>query len=245
MLRFVATVLLFSAVTCQDDLVLRLTNQLNDLRAQLDAIKEQCSDLDPLGGMVEEDGYFLAFKVFAGNGKEAFISYSSLWVNNDTPFERYVTPSSCRLTGACGSNFRGNFLFYWDELLVDTVKVNIHKNGEVVHYSVFNGTGSTYLNWFNRTKLLESSWLDLKTSSTNVFSIYGDPKLKRQFYISSNSTDCGSDAGWLVIKNSKEKCSWGKLPKTAKYPVIFFANPNHAVKFSSGTSGRQTPSACG
>lgn len=69
---------------------------------------------------------------------------------------------------------------------------------------------------------------------TFLLSFPRNSKLRRQFYISSNSADCGSDAGWLVIKNSKEKCSWGKLPKTAKFPVIFYANPNHAVKFSSG-----------
>jgi hypothetical protein len=54
------------------------------------------------------------------------------------------------------------------------VKLELIKGGDVVKVFVFDGTGSTNMNWFDKQRLVKSSYSDLsKSSTTNFFSIIG------------------------------------------------------------------------
>ena len=57
------------------------------------------------------------------------------------------------------------------------MKIELIKGGDVVKVFVFAGTGSTNMNWFDKQRLLKSSYSDLsKSSKTNFFSIIGYAK---------------------------------------------------------------------
>ena len=54
------------------------------------------------------------------------------------------------------------------------MKIELIKGGDVVKVFVFDGTGSTNMNWFDKQRLVKSSYNDLsKSSKTNFFSIIG------------------------------------------------------------------------
>lgn len=54
------------------------------------------------------------------------------------------------------------------------MKVELYKDDARVAYVMFNGTNSNMWNWFDQSRLTESSWDDLDTmSTTDAFSIYG------------------------------------------------------------------------
>ena len=62
---------------------------------------------------------------------------------------------------------------------------------------VFDGHLSSKTDWFSQERLAFSPYADLKTSSTNFFSIEGD--VTRYWFINKNYGGCSADAGWLVF----------------------------------------------
>ena len=54
------------------------------------------------------------------------------------------------------------------------MKLALYEEGEEVVSMIFDGSGSDKINWFSHSRLISSPWADLKTSTTNFFSIGGD-----------------------------------------------------------------------
>ncbi|GFR59241.1 hypothetical protein ElyMa_001789300 [Elysia marginata] len=96
---------------------------------------------------------------------------------------------------------------------VDKVLLVLYVNGQKVKHIMFNGVGSTNINWFAGGKLIESSWSDLKTTRHNIFSIQGDgrARLLRRFYINHRYGGCNNDKGWFVAADAVPgACHWEK-----------------------------------
>ena len=54
------------------------------------------------------------------------------------------------------------------------VLFSVYKNGSEVNRIIFNGTGSTNLDWFAPSRVLSSTWTDLTAGqSYRYFSVYG------------------------------------------------------------------------
>lgn len=54
------------------------------------------------------------------------------------------------------------------------IRVVLGGQGKTLAYLEFDGSGSSFINWFSKSRLLHSSWYDLKPNSrTNFFSIAG------------------------------------------------------------------------
>ncbi|PVD35969.1 hypothetical protein C0Q70_02938 [Pomacea canaliculata] len=60
-----------------------------------------------------------------------------------------------------------------------------------------------------------------------------DPRGNRRMFISNNSSDCATATGWLMLKESYDKCDWGN-PRDNKFPFIIFSPTSTMVQFKSG-----------
>jgi len=73
---------------------------------------------------------------------------------------------------------------------------------------MFDATGSDKFSWFSRDKLTYTlPWADIKGSS-NFFSIKGDTRNSRRFFINKAYGGCPGDVGWMVIGGPN--CDWEK-----------------------------------
>lgn len=89
--------------------------------------------------------------------------------------------------------------------------MSVYENGSAVKELFFRGTGSDRYNWFSATRLITSSWVDIKTQPKNFFSLHGhceeDSHKCRSFLINRESRDCTGDNGWLMLTGTAW-CDW-------------------------------------
>ncbi|CAL1546478.1 unnamed protein product, partial [Lymnaea stagnalis] len=115
-----------------------------------------------------------------------------------------------------------------------------YKHNTKVKHVLFDGSGSTYLNWFDRNRVKDSPWIDLKTKSANIFSIAGEASpsynLIRKFIIHHSYSGCPNDVGWFVaIDNQNVYCPW---EKNNAFPMFLYAEGNEAVKWTGGKTNQ-------
>ncbi|GFS16502.1 hypothetical protein ElyMa_006798400 [Elysia marginata] len=126
----------------------------------------------------------------------------------------------------CTNHYRNTAAFYsWAN--VDKVLLVLYVNGQRVKHIMFNGEGSTNLNWFTGNRVIESSWRDLKTLRHNIFSVEGDgrPRLLRRFYANHQYGGCDNDKGWFVAADAVPGgCLWEKKEKA---PAFFYSKGDH------------------
>ncbi|XP_052764624.1 uncharacterized protein LOC128206297 [Mya arenaria] len=63
----------------------------------------------------------------------------------------------------------------WMDFIADTVSITLLKDGNVVQFITFNGTGSTSTNWFSAATLIATSWSTLDVDSSFYFGPGGTP----------------------------------------------------------------------
>lgn len=102
------------------------------------------------------------------------------------------------------------FLFFFS-LSSYQARVALYTGGQLVKELNFNAQRTNNLNWFSASKLIDSSWRDVKSESKNVFSISGLSRDNRNFFINKNYGGCSKDAGW-----------WVSLPTTANGRHVSF-----------------------
>lgn len=103
----------------------------------------------------------------------------------------------------------------------------------------FYGTGSTKVNWFSKSRLVNSSWYDLnQESETDIFSIWGNGGSVNtiRWFISGHvdlDDDCKTKV-WLA-------CTWHYHPcgNTSAYdaPRILYAKNNNISLFTADEMG--------
>ena len=97
------------------------------------------------------------------------------------------------------------FLFFFS-LSSHQARVALYTGGQLVKELNFNAQRTNNLNWFSASKLIDSSWRDVKSESKNVFSISGLSRDNRNFFINKNYGGCSKDAGWMGITSNY--CKW-------------------------------------
>ncbi|GFR75664.1 hypothetical protein ElyMa_000461100 [Elysia marginata] len=109
---------------------------------------------------------------------------------------------------------------------IDEVLFAIYKDDQMVQNVVFNGKGSTYINWFTAGRVIQSSWADLTSETHNYFSVKGyestDPAHTRRFHINrSYVRGCDQFEGWFSVKDSVENgCA---AENTIAMPMFHYA----------------------
>ncbi|XP_077994469.1 uncharacterized protein LOC144448190 [Glandiceps talaboti] len=137
-------------------------------------------------------------------------------------------------------NYRSSRVHQWENLSITHVKLSAYKQGREVVTVIFDGTGSTMTNWFNLDRVLESTWPnDLKSTSPNVFSIYGQAgsNFERRFFMSHSDNGCYGDSGWFVVleKGSPTQCSWED--PSGQVPVFLYSQTLSSSDWDTGIVG--------
>ncbi|KAI8487070.1 hypothetical protein Bbelb_351400 [Branchiostoma belcheri] len=133
------------------------------------------------------------------------------------------------------AHYKSPLVEEWETLGVQLVKVSLHsyQQGTEVRNLIFDGRNSDKFNWFSQARLISSPWTDLKTETTNYFSIPGDtnPDYPRSFFINHNYGGCPDDNGWLVVVEGGV-CEWETLDQPA--PRILFSKKSTHVHWTPG-----------
>jgi hypothetical protein len=122
---------------------------------------------------------------------------------------------------------RNTIVTNWANIGVKYIKYAYYENIQEVAYVIFNGAGSDINSWFDKRRVIASSYTDLTaTSSFNRFSIAGDYRPgsgERRFLINSHYGGCAKD---LVISEEEPPnnlCNWDNHPK---YPQFLYSKIN-------------------
>lgn len=135
------------------------------------------------------------------------------------------------------SHFRDPGIDNWSNHGIKYVKLALYEERRESAYVIFNAEGTNKGNWFSSSKVVDSSWSDLTSSSTyNYFSIAGHASLQRRFMINKQYGGCPNDQGHMFVKDTKsEACSWDSQPT---YPQFIYSKINTVDFFDKVLYGR-------
>ncbi|XP_041376891.1 uncharacterized protein LOC121389362 [Gigantopelta aegis] len=156
---------------------------------------------------------------------------ASLW-NSPTTLNEHV-PLAQYLTNQYPGHYKPDLSNHWNECNFKQIKVAIFNKGVEKANIIFNAVGATKNNWFSPSRIISSTWNDIKMAPPGVFSIQGDPLSGREFYANSHSNGC-SVLGWIMI-SSKQGCSWETT--NGQGPSFFYAPGSNMVDFQQTQPG--------
>lgn len=138
------------------------------------------------------------------------------------------------------SNYRDPNVTQWKPMNVRFVKLALYKMNEEVAYMVFDARGSDYINWFNSSRVITSSWSDLSAEhSFHIFSVEGyhpdNDGYFRSFHITSEYGGCDGDKGQLAVIEHDGSCDWDHHPT---YPQFIYSDMNGADWWNKLMFGR-------
>ncbi|CAG2199098.1 unnamed protein product [Mytilus edulis] len=163
-------------------------------------------------------------------------SVLTTWKNPSTGMDYDIENIKNPCTNMNNQHIRSTMIDKWDVLPIDQVKVELFKNGELAVEIYFDGHGSTKSDWFSKDRLRSNSFNDLtQSSTTNFFSMDGDPYYGRHLFISKSYGICNTDFGWFVVIDISDAaihyCYFDKLPGKA-YPYILYGADQHVTRFN-------------
>ncbi|XP_061184824.1 uncharacterized protein LOC133192833 [Saccostrea echinata] len=202
------------------------------------------------GATLHEGDWELVFHAVSGSGENVTEAWRTKYkkecdlFKNNCPcsIKDGCLPSSFKMEtlGSCPrKHLRSVKIDYWNCLDVKKVKLALNSQGKTLAFLEFDGKGSNLMNWFQNSRILNSSWTDMnKHGSYNVFSIDKENRYGRHFFVNKvyPRTGCAADEGWLVVMDFKRS---GPCPCEAQksYPQFLYS-PNGTVtrwqKFDTG-----------
>ncbi|CAL1535287.1 unnamed protein product [Lymnaea stagnalis] len=208
---------------------LNYVNGEGDLDVEVILVNADSPPDDPM------KGWTLAFRGTANTNKSVYYAYTTKQASDLS-----VEPGCKQVTSAlpCTNHYRN------DQVLDNWANINevafiVYKNNIEVRRVVFDGKGTTNLNWFSRDRIKTSSWTDLKTESANYFSIDGylnnfeKTYCNRRFFINHVFDSCPGDSGWFVAIDDKTLvcCPWEAYPA---FPVFKYSRGDRYTNWSNG-----------
>ncbi|XP_053386546.1 uncharacterized protein LOC123539080 isoform X2 [Mercenaria mercenaria] len=169
---------------------------------------------------LEKEGWQMIFRATSGNKQSVYDAWTKgVGTNQDKP----NTMERSR-----GLHYRDPIVSGWANLGIQYVKLALYnQDGEVAHV-IFNGRGSDVNNWFDKKKIMSSSYSDLTSiDAFNIFSIVGDYRqgsLERRFLINRSYAGCDKDIGHIAVIDTKtipaKGCTWDQHPV---YPQFLYS----------------------
>ncbi|KAL8579575.1 hypothetical protein ACOMHN_025528 [Nucella lapillus] len=179
-----------------------------------------------------DNSWILAFRATAGIGQPVNDAWTHVGHHDDDPMTRDTLPCGCTTVNGslpCDRHYRSRLLDAWPSGSIDQVRLVLYENGVEKEHVTFSGTGSDYLSWFSQSRIMESSWTDLKTATgLNFFSIAGYSECGSErselFFISQNYGGCDADAGWMTVTDDQAGCQWDTVTSP---PAFIYSPSNH------------------
>jgi len=154
----------------------------------------------------------------------------NLWNSQNTMNPN--VPEAMYLTNTYQGHYKPDLSNYWSSLCIDKVKVGIFNNGVEKANIIFDATGSNKNNWFDPSKIISSTWTDIKYAPKNLFSLLGDPSVGHQFTASSSGSGCNTQ-GWIMV-STQNNCPWEQ--GSAK-PAFYYAPGQNMANWNTVTPG--------
>lgn len=145
-------------------------------------------------------GWTMVFKAVSGVDKKVYPTY----VSPRTSSEKNM--AALDVTNKHKDHYKNRIVLKWSDFGASEARVALYTGGQLVKELNFNAQRTNNLNWFSASKLIDSSWRDVKSESKNVFSISGLSRDNRNFFINKNYGGCSKDAGWMGITSNY--CKW-------------------------------------
>nr|KAG5710875.1 hypothetical protein BaRGS_027026 [Batillaria attramentaria] len=208
-----------------------VTDALTNLTGRVSHLEDTVNNPDPLEGLVFlEDNCVLAFRATAGIGQEVWAKYSANGTNDDGPLARSTLECGCLTVDGslpCNTHYRSRLLDDWPGEHIDTVRVTVYENGVAQRFVEFDGSDSTYLNWFTMDRIVDSDWTDVAAGPFIFMSIYGFEQASvatRRFLLQRNGGGCASgDRGWLLVPEVTDVCV-EFVPPAGPFPLILYSS---------------------
>ncbi|XP_045165942.2 uncharacterized protein LOC123529611 [Mercenaria mercenaria] len=170
---------------------------------------------------LKRGGWQMVFRATSGNGDSVYDAWTKgTKTNADKPVA---------MTRSYGLHYRSSFVSNWSNISVEFVKFAFYDEDREVAHVILNGKNSDINNWFDKTRVLSSSWPDLTSKHTyNYFSIAGHYMPKRhdrRFFINRSYAGCPKDLSHMVVINSVTPavCQWDSH---ATYPQFLYSKIN-------------------
>ncbi|XP_067652673.1 mucin-2-like [Haliotis asinina] len=165
-----------------------------------------------LFGAGSSQGWIILMKGVAGVPGDLY----QLWSGSGT--SNQYNPKAMDLTNNFKGHYKPNIANQWDQCKFDQVKLSIYKNGIEKANIIFNAQGATKDNWMDPSRIISSTYSDIKNADHGVFSLKGDANSGREFYASSESNGCDA-YGWMMV-STKGDCFYEKL---AAKPAFYYS----------------------
>ncbi|XP_069141059.1 uncharacterized protein [Argopecten irradians] len=187
--------------------------------------------------MTSESGdWVLVFKGVTGGSTSIY----DLFLGN-TSYNAYVKEAQV-LDNSFPDHYKSDIINYWDDMDITKVKVGVYVGHEERTFFEFDARGCNISNWFDRSKLINSSYTDLLLTSTpvNYFSMEGhkgqtgEDHHVRRFFVNSHYDGCPNDRGWFFVYDvgSRGICLWEK-DHLSEVPAVLFVSGSTSAMFMS------------
>ncbi|XP_070568464.1 uncharacterized protein [Ptychodera flava] len=172
----------------------------------------------------------VVFKAMSGIGGNLYAIYTSNKpMNQDRPEAR-------ELNDKFKGHYKSYLMDHWEALGVSEVKIAMFREGVEKVSMVFNGIGSTKMDWFTKERLKSSPWQDLMDSfpqqGINYFSISGHADINRRFFVNNHYDGCPNDFGWMVVvDDGNNVCPWSTV---SEKPFFMYSPHSNKVNWDEG-----------
>lgn len=182
-----------------------------------------------------DDEWAMVFRATSGISQPVYDAWVNKGHHDDDPMVRATLPCGCTTVNGslpCDRHYRSRLLDSWPSSSIDEIKLALYENGVEVEHVTFTGTGSDYMNWFSQSRIVESSWTDLKTAqNVNIFSIAGHDAELRRFFINHVYLGCPGDVGWMVVKDkADDTCAWATVQRS---PAFLYSPSSHDLNWEA------------
>ncbi|XP_033763937.1 uncharacterized protein LOC117345096 [Pecten maximus] len=162
----------------------------------------------------------------------------SLWNGVDTENDNDITATT--LTKSPNLAYKSSLLENWADAFtfIDMVKYAFFTGGVEKSFIAFDGRGTTKTSWFTSSKILFSSYSDIKTASMDHCSITSDSR--RKFLVTHDvTTSCASYQMWMATLDvgGSVYCSFDNsgLLGASRPNFLYSSSDQYAYPQSGGT----------
>jgi len=182
----------------------------------------------------------LAFRGTSGIGREVKADFLK------SSYHTTTVEAGCKQLDArqpCHHHYRNDDVMdNWGRGFSQVTLVLYGDRGQRLAHVVFDARNSDPVTWFSQGRILTSSWTDLTTLTTNIFSIPGyagwpGSPYARSFHMNHVYGGCPGDEGWFTAVDAPAdgtRCPWeGTSPR----PVFLYALGDHVTNWTTGKVG--------
>ncbi|XP_035827113.1 uncharacterized protein LOC101852198 [Aplysia californica] len=210
-----------------------LNGDISDIKGALASIQNELAKGKGAACSTVQSGWGPPFDVF-GKGAQYYLAFRGTAGAGPSVYDTYIGKGRERSIEACCRQVNGSLpcsghyrnagiLDNWQN--IEEVVVALYDRGVLKQSLTFDAAGTDYLSWFSAANLKDPGiWRDLQRKHTNFFSITGDQRYERPFFINNKYGGCPGDSGWLVAADhQRHPCPW---EKHSSYPQFLYSKDN-------------------